>query len=111
MNWQKLTDIEQLDTIKQESLSVPVLIFKHSTRCSISATTLSRLERNWDDEKSKGLKPYYLDLIAERPISNQIAKDFAVEHQSPQALLIKGGKCVFDTSHMSISFDELIRHA
>lgn len=111
MNWLKLTEIEQLDAIKKESANSPVLIFKHSTRCSISATSLARLERNWDESKTKGIKPYYLDLIALRPISNQIEKEFSIEHQSPQALLIKDGKCIFDSSHMAISFDELIRHA
>ena len=111
MNWLKLTEIDQLDTIIKESASTPVLIFKHSTRCSISSTSLSRFERNWNDAKSKGTKPYYLDLLASRSISNQIEKEFSIEHQSPQALLIKDGKCVFDSSHMAISFDEIMRHA
>ena len=111
MNWVKLTDIKQLEALKKESENSPVLIFKHSTRCSISATSLSRIERSWDESKSKGVKPYILDLLTYRPISNQIEKEFDIVHQSPQALLIKDGKCVFDVSHMGISFDEIIRHA
>lgn len=102
MNWNKLTSDTQLDTIKAESARQPVLIFKHSTTCSISAMALSRMERNWNDQL--GVKPYYLDLLANRPISNKIEREFGVEHESPQVLLIRNGACVYDASHMAISF-------
>lgn len=105
MNWNKLTTESQLETIKAESVQQPVLIFKHSTRCSISAMALSRMERNWDD--AAGIKPYYLDLIVNRPVSNQIVDVFGVDHESPQVLLIQNGECVYDASHMSISFNAL----
>ena len=107
MNWNILNTVEQLENIKKESESQPVVIFKHSTRCSISATALSRFERTWNDEKAANIKPYYLDLISYRPISNQIAEDFKVEDESPQLLLIKDGKSVYNESHYGISFDEL----
>ena len=102
MNWNKLNSPDQLEDIKQESLKQPVLIFKHSTSCSISHMALSRMERNWSDQL--GVKPYYLDLLANRPISAKIEDEFGVEHESPQVLLIKNGECIYDASHMSISF-------
>lgn len=102
MNWNKLTTTDQLEDIKQESLKQPVLIFKHSTTCSISHMALSRMERNWSEQL--GVKPYYLDLLANRPISVKIEDEFGVEHESPQILLIKNGECIYDASHMSISF-------
>ena len=105
MNWNKITSDAQLDEIKEESAKQPVLIFKHSTTCSISAMALSRMERNWSDQL--GVKPYYLDLLANRPISKQIEQVFGVEHESPQVLLIRNGECVYDASHMAISFDGL----
>ncbi|GAB3916964.1 bacillithiol system redox-active protein YtxJ [Larkinella terrae] len=105
MNWNKLQDNAQLAQIKQESAEQPVLIFKHSTRCSISSTALSRLERNWSD--SVGIKPYYLDLISYRSVSGEVAETFGVDHQSPQVLLIQNGECIYDASHFEISFDEL----
>ncbi|MBO0939864.1 bacillithiol system redox-active protein YtxJ [Fibrella sp. HMF5335] len=105
MNWTKLTDATQLDHIIDESAERPVLIFKHSTTCSISAMALSRMERNWSD--AAGIKPYYLDLLAHRPISAQIAQTFGIDHQSPQVLLIQNGECVYDASHMAISFQTL----
>ena len=102
MNWNKLISDDQLDAIKNESAKYPVLIFKHSTSCSISHMALSRMERNWSDQL--GVKPYYLDLLAYRPISKKIESDFGVEHESPQVLLIRNGRCVYDASHMAISF-------
>ena len=105
MNWNKLTNAAQLDQIKAESVGQPILIFKHSTTCSISAMALSRLERNWSD--AAGIKPYYLDLLANRALSNEVAGTFGVQHQSPQVLLIQDGQCAYDASHMSISFQAL----
>lgn len=105
MNWHKLTSDTQLDTIKEESATQPVLIFKHSTTCSISAMALSRMERNWTD--TAGIKPYFLDLLADRPLSRAVADTFDIEHQSPQVLLIHNGACVYHNSHMAISFQAL----
>jgi bacillithiol system protein YtxJ len=102
MNWNKLNSDSQLAEIKEESENHPVLIFKHSTTCSISAMALSRMERNWSDQL--GVKPYYLDLLANRAISNKIVSEFGIDHESPQVLLIRNGECVYDASHMSISF-------
>ena len=108
MNWNTLSEENQLEEIKQESYNQPIMILKHSTTCSISATALSRLERAWKDEAAKDLKPYYLDLLKLRPISNKIALEFDVAHESPQILIIKNGKSVYDASHFDIRFDEIV---
>lgn len=107
MNWTHLNQETQIHEIVQLSHQQPVVIFKHSTRCSISDTALGRLERHWKDTEMNGTKPYYLDLIAYRPVSSQVAQVFGVQHQSPQLLLIRDGKCVFNASHLGISYNEL----
>lgn len=104
MNWNQLTTEQQLDEIMEISAEKPVVIFKHSTRCSISSTALSRLERAWDSDQ---IPAFYLDLIAYRPISGLIAEKFDVEHQSPQVLVIDQGKCTYSATHWDISMDEL----
>jgi len=111
MNWHQLTQASQLEEIKEESRQHPVLIFKHSTRCNISATAKARLERKWKDDEAGELVPYYLDLISFRSLSNEVADTFDVPHQSPQALLISKGECVYDASHFDISFDEVSQQA
>jgi bacillithiol system protein YtxJ len=50
---------------------------------------------------------YFLDLLEHRDISNAIASRFGVYHQSPQLLLIKDGKSVYDVSHSDIDAGEL----
>ncbi|HLO46539.1 MAG TPA: bacillithiol system redox-active protein YtxJ [Leadbetterella sp.] len=109
MEWNSLTEIQQLETIKEESSQQAVVIFKHSTRCSISATALDRFERNWaKTQDKKGVKFYYLDLIAHRDISNKIATEFGVDHESPQLLLIKNGGSIFSESHYGIDFADVL---
>lgn len=107
MNWQKITSTEDLKTINQASENQKVMIFKHSTSCSISATVLARMERNWKHEQARGIVPYYLDLLSYRDLSNQIAQNYGIRHESPQVLLIENGKCVYDASHYDISFEEV----
>lgn len=108
MNWNTITSIDQLAQIKERSFQTPQVIFKHSTRCSISSMILNRLERSTAPEQ---VQFYYLDLLTYRSISDQIATDFAVYHESPQVLLIKNGECVYDESHHGISMDEIAEQA
>jgi bacillithiol system protein YtxJ len=107
MNWTELYSEHQIEEIKKESKSQPVLIFKHSTRCAISNTALSRLERNWKEEEVAPLKMYYLDLLLHRNISQRIAESFDVEHESPQVLILKDGNAIYVRSHLAIAFDEI----
>ncbi len=107
MNWNKLSTINQLEEIVKESNQKPILIFKHSTRCSISSTSLNRLERNWNQDELGPIKPYYLDLISFRDISMAIAQKFKVEHESPQVLIIENGKSIFDRSHLEIDYNSI----
>ncbi|MBC7935085.1 MAG: bacillithiol system redox-active protein YtxJ [Rhizobacter sp.] len=108
MNWNQLNDVAQLEGIKTNSFQQPQVIFKHSTRCSISGMAKSRLERS---DVPKGVDFFFLDLIANRNISNKIAEDFFVEHESPQILVIRNGECVYDESHSGISMDEIVEQA
>ena len=105
MNWIHLTDEAQLEMIKQQSIDQPIVIFKHSTRCSISTMAKNRLER---EQTPGNIKFYYLDLLAHRNISNRIAELFGVHHESPQILLIRSGECIYDESHNGISMEEIV---
>lgn len=109
MNWEKLITLDQLEDIDKISINQPVLIFKHSTRCSISSAALNRIERNWKEEYGAILKVYYLDLLAHRDVSNAIAEKYNIIHQSPQALVITNGKCVYSQTHTQINLSELLQ--
>lgn len=105
MNWTQLQSTDQLNEIK--NLPGYSIIFKHSTRCSISMMAKRRFELDWDSLPEE-LPLYFLDLIQYREISNQIVQLFHVYHESPQLLLIKDGECILDQSHGGISIDEAL---
>ncbi len=98
MDWIPLNDLQQLEDVVTHSFEKIVIIFKHSTRCSISRFALNSFEKEFNYPKEQ-IEPFYLDLIARRDISNEIARKFEIEHQSPQLLVIKNGKAIFSTSH------------
>ena len=101
MTWEPLTSEEQFIAILDQSVSQPVIIFKHSTRCSISAMAKRSFEFGWPLEVN--IPVYLLDLITYRSVSNLIAAKLSVVHQSPQVLLIKNGKCIYNASHEDIN--------
>jgi bacillithiol system protein YtxJ len=114
MLWHNLTDISQLNDIQhlskeQSSNGLTVLLFKHSTRCSISSMALSRLESKWKDDDQ--IPTYFLDLLNHRDISNEIEHLYGIEHASPQVLLIKNGVCVYHASHSAISAADIFEAA
>lgn len=110
MNWNKIESDKSIQEINIESQQTAVLIFKHSTRCSISAMALGRLERKWKDAEAENLKPYYLDLLKDRSLSNHIAEMYGVQHQSPQVLIIRNGKCIYSATHSDISYEDILSH-
>ncbi len=105
INWIPLQDLGQLNEIMNFSNEKPVVIFKHSTRCSVSRFALKQFENEFD--LGDKIDAYFLDLLEHRAISNEIASRFGVYHQSPQLLLIKDGKSVYDVSHSDIDAEEL----
>jgi len=85
-----------------DSFTRPQLIFKHSTRCSISRYVLSDFIAHFT-YSSDEFTAHYLDLLNHREISSHIAEQFVVTHQSPQLLVVKNGKVVANASHEGIN--------
>ncbi len=109
MNWLPLVTLDELtqvDMLSNQPDISAVVIFKHSTRCSISSMALNRLERSWSFPEQK-LPAYYLDLLNFRAISAEIEQRYGITHQSPQILVIKNGKCIFSATHSDISVTDL----
>ncbi|MCO6496736.1 MAG: bacillithiol system redox-active protein YtxJ [Chitinophagaceae bacterium] len=104
MDWITLDDISQLKYIREKSFDKPQVIFKHSTRCGISRMVLSRLERSDQPETADF---YFLDLLKYRPISNAVADEFHVVHESPQVIIIKEGKQVYNASHSAVRMETI----
>lgn len=103
--WHPLTSFKQLEEIAESSCEKPVVIFKHSTRCGISRAVLKQFEAEFDARANAHF--YLLDLLNFREISNGIAQQFRIRHESPQLLLIRNGECVYNASHGDILFGRL----
>ena len=100
--WKPLNTLAQLEEIKKQSSTRPQVIFKHSTSCGISRMVLNMFKSSYGLEKGQ-MDFYFLDLLANRDVSHEVASLFGVVHQSPQILIIKNGVVVVHDSHGSIS--------
>ena len=106
MKWISLADLGQLHNIAVPQSDKISLIFKHSTRCSVSRMALKQFENEFNIADDK-IDAYFLDLLNYRAVSNEISTQFNVEHQSPQLLVFKNGKVIHVASHSDIDATDL----
>lgn len=107
--WNSLNSVDALTEIKISSVDKPQLLFKHSTNCSISSIIKMRLECV-SKEVATSIGFNYLDLLAHRTLSNLIADEFSVQHESPQVIIIWKREVTYDESHLDISELEIAHH-
>lgn len=104
MKWNLLTSEAQLTELLEKSKVNPQVIFKHSKRCSTSSMIKNRLERSAIPPE---IDCHFLDLITYRALSNKIAEELDVRHESPQVLLIQNGECIYHENHSAIYMEEI----
>lgn len=98
----EITSIDQLEAALRESDAQPVLIFKHSTTCPISASAYHRVATYLREAGEAAPKTFLVKVIESRPVSNEIAARLGVTHQSPQAILVRAQRAVWHASHHAI---------
>lgn len=106
--WIPLNSLNQLNDLKEKSITKTQLVFKHSTRCGISRMVLKQFEKDYRFSENN-VDLYYLDLVGFRDVSNEIASTFDVYHESPQLLVVKNGGVVAHASHGAINDLDLRR--
>ncbi|MDA0356261.1 MAG: bacillithiol system redox-active protein YtxJ [Bacteroidetes bacterium] len=99
--WAPLVSNVGLEELIRASYDQPQVIFKHSTSCGISRMVKSNFEKEYL-QLPEGIDWYYLDLLSYRGISNAIADQLKIRHESPQLLVIKNGEVVAHASHSDI---------
>lgn len=104
--WKTIRSEEDLENAVKESYQNRIAIFKHSTSCFISKTVLRNFEKEVANAENQNTSLYYLDLLAFRSISNKIAEDFGIRHESPQLIVIENGKAISNASHQDISLSQ-----
>lgn len=105
--WKKIESEEDLTKAIEDSFQNKIAIFKHSTSCFISKTVLKNFEKEVESS-DQPVHVYYLDLLAHRPVSNKIAADFEIRHESPQLIVIENGKSINNASHQDISLSQIV---
>ncbi|WP_426474320.1 bacillithiol system redox-active protein YtxJ [Chryseobacterium balustinum] len=106
--WKTIKSEEDLEKAIKQSYENRVAVFKHSTNCFISKTVLKNFEKEIENSDEQNVSFYFLDLLAFRPISNKIAEDFGIRHESPQLIVIEDGKAINNASHQDISLSQIV---
>lgn len=106
--WKTIKSEEDLEKAIKESFENRVAIFKHSTSCFISKTVLKNFEKEIENSDEQNVSFYFLDLLAFRPISNKIAEDFGIRHESPQLIVFENGEPINNASHQDISLSQIL---
>jgi bacillithiol system protein YtxJ len=99
----KLDTLDKLQAAIEESRIRPVLLFKHSTSCGISAGVFREVS-TVDSEIN------IVVVQTDRHISNEIERSMGIKHESPQAIVIKDGEAVYHASHYDITADDITTH-
>ena len=106
MNSSNLVQLDTLDKLQaaiEESRIRPVLLFKHSTSCGISAGVFREVKMVDTDVN-------IVIVQTDRHISNEIERHTGVKHQSPQAIVLKNGEAVYHASHYDITVEDINQH-
>jgi bacillithiol system protein YtxJ len=103
-NIQQLTTVEQWENALKGTSEKPLLVLKHSTSCSVSAGAHEEFTNYIKDATAAPVDFAIVHVIEERPVSNAIAEQLGIKHASPQAILVKDGQPVWDTSHWHITY-------
>jgi bacillithiol system protein YtxJ len=102
-NLKELTTIEEWKKLVEASREKPLFVFKHSTTCPVSANAWQEYQSYLKDNPNPKMTFTSVKVIESRQVSNQIAEDLDIRHQSPQVILIKNKKGIWNTSHWNIN--------
>jgi bacillithiol system protein YtxJ len=109
----RLEEIAHLDEVLAQSVQQPVLLFKHSYSCGVSAEALDELITHLN-ERRHTVRVAMVTVQTHRHVSNAVTARLGVRHETPQALLVRDGKVIWSASHFRVTsraMDEAIRNS
>jgi bacillithiol system protein YtxJ len=106
-NLTPLTDVQSLDAAIAESRERPVLLFKHSRYCGVSMEALDELNAHIESQPAATAAYKMITVQTHRSVSDAAAELLGLRHQTPQAILLRDGKVVWNASHFSITASKL----
>ncbi len=92
--------VEEQERLRELLQAETVVVYKHSPRCSISRRTIAQMQEF--AEQRPDVPVVMIDVASQRELSDLIAQELKIRHKSPQAIVVKQGVAVWDTSHFSI---------
>lgn len=107
--WEVISESSQVDPIIEASKEKPQLIYKHSHRCSVCFVAKGTLEQA-SEKILQHADMHFVNVVNSREVSNTIATELDVRHQSPQVILVDDGEAVWHASHGSINEETLLDH-
>lgn len=105
-NYQEITSLEQWENVLERSNESAVLLLKHSTACPISGAAFKEFNV-YTRKPKRPLICVLVKVIESRPVSNEIEAKLGVKHESPQALLVRGGEVLWHASHWDITYERM----
>jgi bacillithiol system protein YtxJ len=98
----RIDDRATLDNLLTDSSRKPVIVFKHSNACSISARAYREMEQ-------LGERVNILEVQSAREISRELANLTGVRHETPQVIILRDGKAVWNASHFDVKAAEVLK--
>ena len=95
--------IEELENLLTQSGTRPLLLFKHSYSCGISAEALDELVEHLNSDRPGSVRYAMVTVQTHRDVSNAVAAKLGVRHETPQALVIRNGRVVWAASHFRVT--------
>lgn len=99
----EIQSIEEWNTALEGSSTRPLVVFKHSTTCPVSANAYDEFNKFLNNNENADADFVLVKVIESRPVSNQIAEDVAVKHESPQIILVKNKEKYWSATHWAIT--------
>jgi bacillithiol system protein YtxJ len=106
-NLTPLHDVDALELAIAESQQRPVLLFKHSRYCGVSCEALDELQAHIGGQSREGVAYKVITVQTHRNVSDAVAKRLGIRHETPQAILLRDGKAVWNASHFRITASQL----
>ena len=103
-----LREIEDETTLDEVLASERAIVYKHSTSCPVSAVVIDEVLRFADRHPSWPV--HVVQVIEHRDLSDTVSEQLGVRHESPQALVLRDGRCIWHTSHGGITAHRLGQH-
>ena len=102
-----LSDVESVDAAIAESRERPVLLFKHSRYCGVSCEALDELHSHIDAQVAPTVAYKMITVQTHRTVSDAVAQRLGIRHETPQAILLRNGKAIWNASHFRITASKL----